>query len=117
MTGPGSSAKAEGNSERGSNDPRSVPSREVICSIAPGKCSPDERSDIRVRKIKSRGPGYRCAHPGYGLMRLIQSASSCHGWTDHAPAAAPDGEASTKISGKPSDGGCRPSATTLVGFP
>ena len=47
----------------------------------------------------------------------IESASSCQGCTDQWPDAAPEGEASTNTVGKSSSGGCRPSATALVGFP
>ena len=61
MIGQGS-AKAEGDLERGRSDPRLAPSGE---GHMPGQ--------------HEVSPGYRFAHPGYGWMCLIQSASSCQG--------------------------------------
>jgi hypothetical protein len=52
MTGQGSSAKAQGNSERDRNDPRLAPSSEAICRIT-------ERSVARMSEatsgLKNRG--------------------------------------------------------------
>jgi hypothetical protein len=45
------------------------------------------------------------------------SAGSCHGFTDQLPDAAPEGEGSTKISGKSLSGGCLPAPSAVVGLP
>jgi hypothetical protein len=55
------------------------------------------------------------ANPPY--LSPIESANSCHGCADQLPDAAPDGDVSTKMIGKSSSAGCRPSVTAFVGRP
>jgi hypothetical protein len=57
--------------------------------------------------------GFERANPAH--RPPTNSASSCQGCTDQYRVAAPDGEASTKTTGKSPPAGWRPSATAFVG--